>query len=473
MAQRDVAKQEVQVQLSPAHYAYHASGGKWYAPAHLKLLAEYLVKVERGEIKRLIVAMPPRHGKSLLISQYFPAWFLNLNPDKRVVLTAYEAQFAATWGRKAKDEYIKYASLFGNGIKEDAQAIASWETTRGGGMVSVGAGGALTGKGADLLIIDDPIKNADEARSAHARQSLWDWYTSTAYSRLEPNGAVIILHTRWNEDDLIGRLLALEAETEDHEKENWVVLNLPALAEDDDQLGRKPGQALWPERYDESHLARMKRTSGSYVWSSLYQQHPAPLEGQIFKNDTFKYFSITENGLYKVDDNYIDPGECKRFQTVDLAASIKNNADYFVITTWATTPKNNLLLLDVLRTKVEGPDQIGILQAQYHKHLPAYIGIESVSFQITAVQNAIRAGLPVRKLIPDKDKVSRAITAAVKYESGTIYHLSNANWLADYESELLNFPNGKHDDQVDCVAYAALQNIARGLVFGSVSTKRH
>lgn len=482
--QKEVLKPEVQITLSPAHYAAYVSGGRWVAAEHLKILTKKLVEVEQGKCKRLIVAMPPRHGKSELISKYYPAWYLSLHPNKRVMLAGYEATFAADWGRKAREEFTTNAHLFGTALNESVTANANWETTSGGGMASVGAGGALTGRGADLLIIDDPIKNADEARSAHARNQLWDWYSTTAYSRLEPGGAVIILHTRWNEDDLIGRLLAHDAESAPEERENWEVLELPALCEDPeaDALGRKLGEALWPERYDEKRLAIIRRQQGSYFWAALYQQHPSPLEGQLFKRDDFRYFAIEgteEDPVYKLatvgDDEKIElvsASTCKRFQTVDLAASIKTTADYFVIMTWAQTPKNQLLLLDTVRTRVEGPDQLPLLQAKFNEWKPAYIGIESVSFQITAIQNAIRAGLPVRKLTPDKDKISRAITAGVRYEAHTIYHLANASWLHDLESELVNFPNSKHDDQVDCIAYAASQSVANNIVFASVSTVR-
>ncbi|WP_286981228.1 phage terminase large subunit [Pseudothermotoga sp.] len=433
---------------------------------HLRVLNDKLMSVADGTVKRLMIFMPPRHAKSSLVSHYFTAWFLGNYPDMRVILTSHEADFAASWGRKVRDTLEQYGpELFGVSISEDSSASNRWDIKGHlGGMTTAGAGGSITGKGANLLIIDDPIKNAEEANSKTVRDKIWDWFKSTAYTRLEPDGRVIIIQTRWHEDDLSGRILQ-EMETEG---EQWEIISFPAIAEEDEyyngKLMRRTGEPLWPERFSLERLLAIKQTLGAYWWSALYQQRPSQEGGGIFKRSYFRYFSIEEDyyvlrkseGVSRVPKN-----ECRIFQTVDLAASTKTVADYFVITTWAVTPNKDLLLLDVIRTRVEGPDQVPLLWQAFWKWRPSYILVETVAYQLTFLQAARREGLPVRGVRPDKDKVSKALPLAARYESGSVYHLAGAVWLADYETELLTFPNGEHDDQVDAASYAAIELTTR------------
>ena len=304
----------------------------------------------------------------------------------------------------------------------------------------------------NCLVIDDPVKDAADANSQVMRAALEQWYTSTAYSRLEPNAAVIIVSTRWHESDLVGMRLRLEPG-------RWRVLNLPAIAEANDPIGRPIGEALWPERYPIPVLAEIKQVQGSYWWNALYMGSPTSAGGSVFKKAWFRYAVdmgdhyglVQETGLVR----RVPKAMCRKMQFVDLAASLKTKADYFVIGTFAVTPWNDLIAIDMLRTRVEGPDQLGCITQQYHLHRPAAVGIEKTGYQITAIQAAIRAGLPAIELIPDADKYTRALSLAARYEAGAVYHLRDAPWLADLESELLAFPNGAHDDQVDVGSYAA------------------
>lgn len=215
--------------MTPAGFAHRVSGGKWVCPPHLDLLNRKLMGVATGEITRLLVTMPPRHGKSEFISKYFPAWYLGTFPDRRFVLTSYEADFAMSWGRKVRDLLQQHGeSYFGITIRPDTTAANRWTIAgRAGGMDTSGVGGPLTGKGADVLVIDDPVKNAEEAGSETYRNKAWDWYTSTAYTRLEPGGAVILIQTRWHEDDLAGRILSQVGAG----GEPWHVLSMPALSD--------------------------------------------------------------------------------------------------------------------------------------------------------------------------------------------------------------------------------------------------
>lgn len=445
--------------LSPAGFAHRVSGGRWECPKHLALLNRKLAQVAAGRIRRLMIAMPPRHGKSQFASQYFPAWYLGTFPDHRVILVGYEASFAASWGRKARDILREHGpSQFGVSVRRDAASAESWLIAgRYGGMDTAGVGGPLTGKGANLLIIDDPIKNAEDANSPTLREKAWDWYTSTAYTRLEPGGAIILIQTRWHEDDLAGRVLANAR----CGGEPWEVLELPALAVEDDILGRPRGEALWPNRYSVAALERTKATLGSYWFAALYQQRPAPAEGNRFKRYWFRYWSAEGQGsLYRlrgVPDRIVRARDCRRFGTVDLAVSTRTSADYTVLAAWAVTPDGDLLLIDLIRERFEEPDLIRQAVALRARHDLDYLAVEANGVQLGIVQTMRRSPhkLAVRGIVNDRDKLSRASTAIIRCEAGQIFFPERAPWLDTYESELLGFPSGAHDDQVDATSLAA------------------
>jgi predicted phage terminase large subunit-like protein len=255
---------------SPAELAARVWGSRWRTARHLELLNEALTDLAARKITRLMVMMPPRHGKSVLTSQFFPAWYLGVHPEHRVILASYEAHFAAGWGRKARDVLAERGKeLFGATVRPDASAANRWDLLgHSGGMVAAGVGGPITGRGADLLIVDDPVKNAEQAVSETYRERAWEWWTSTAFTRLEPDAVAVIVQTRWHEDDLAGRILREQAD------ENWRVVSLPALAELGDPLGRVPGEALWPERFPLARLKKIRAAMPAHWWESLYQQTP-------------------------------------------------------------------------------------------------------------------------------------------------------------------------------------------------------
>lgn len=224
--------------------------------------------------------MPPRHAKSTLISHWFGVWYLHLFPERRIILTSYAADYAATWGRRVRNSIVEHGEVLGLSLAGDTTAADAWETEQRGGMVTAGVGGPITGRGADILIVDDPIKNSEEANSATYRDKVWEWWQSTAVTRLEPGAAAIVVMTRWHEDDLAGKLLS----DEDSGGE-WELLNLPAIAEKDDVIGRHEGEALWPERYDLAALDNRRLAVGEYVWQSLFQQRPPSLTGNpLYQN---------------------------------------------------------------------------------------------------------------------------------------------------------------------------------------------
>lgn len=451
-----------------------ASEGAWIVAPHLSLLSQKIVDVSTGRCPRLIVTMPPRHGKSELISKYTPAWFLGNFPDKKVMLASYADTFAAQWGRKSRELLEEWGpKLWGVRLSVDSKGGQQWEVaTKKGGkradgvMVTAGVGGGLTGKGAHLLIIDDPVKNAEEAQSERIREAHHDWWKSTARTRLQAGAGVILVMTRWHEDDLAGRLLMDEVEGGD----KWEILNLPGLCEDSaiDPLGREEGDPLWPEFFDVEWMAATKRAMGTYWFTAMYQQRPAPADGMLFKRQNFNYYikhevtDPTQGQLVTVyhrnkPTEILDTHFCTKFTTVDVAASEKEQADYTVAATWMVTPSKDLLLWDLERVKFDGPDVLPFLRRIYFEQRPAIMGIERLGYGLTIIQELLREGLPVVRLEPDKDKITRALPACARYEEHRVFHPRGPSWVDDFESELLVFPNGKHDDQVDAAAYAALQ----------------
>jgi predicted phage terminase large subunit-like protein len=418
---------------------------------HLAVLDDLLVSAAGGG-QRIAISLPPRHGKSKLVSETFPAWYLGTFPDRRVMLASYEADFASTWGGHARDLLEREGSRFGVRVNSRSSARHRWELAgNGGGMLCAGVGGPLTGSGADVFIIDDPIKNAEEAHSALQRDRLWDWYQSVAYPRLEPNASVIVVMTRWHEDDLIGRLEA-------HQPGRWKILRLPALAEEGDPLGREIDEPLWPERFPGHILAEIKATVGGYWWNAQYQQRPAPLEGGFFKRDWFRTFQ-SHDGALNLAGRWVERSRCRVFCTVDLAVSTRTSADYTAIATWLVTPTNDLLLFDLDRRRMEAPDLVPALRATYERHHPTFLGVERVGFQLAIIQEARRHGLPILEMSADVDKLSRALPAAARMEGGQIWWANGAQWREQLESELLAFPHGRHDDMVDVLAYAVKQVI--------------
>jgi predicted phage terminase large subunit-like protein len=439
-------------------FAEYATRGHWQRAAHLELLAGALERVAAGEILRLIIEIPPRHGKSELSSVHFPTWFLGNNPDKRVILGSYAAELAEGFGRRVRNALEDIGpELWGLTVADDSSARGRWDIAdRRGGMYAVGVGGPITGRGADLLIIDDPVKNSEEANSKAKRDSQWEWWQTTARTRLEPNGAVIVIMTRWHEDDLVGRLLA------EGDGEKWHRIRLPAIAEQEDPLCRSPGEALWPARFDEAALAAIETDVGSYTWAALYQQRPMPATGNKFKRSWFRYFEVQGDHVVlhapESGPKRYALSQCWCFQTCDPAGSTKASADWFALGTWLVTPDKDLLLRDVLRERLEGPDQPRLFRQSYERWRPQpqFQSVETKNMGLTLFQTLRRDGLPVRELRAETDKVTRALPVAARMESGSVYLLRGAPWLGEYEAELLMFPNGQYDDQVDITSYAGI-----------------
>lgn len=418
---------------------YELSGGKHYLPPHLQLLNKCLLKVAFGQIKRLMVTMPPRHGKSTLCSQTFPAWFLGTFPQKRVILASYESNFASSWGRKARDAYTSAynADWFTRPVRRDVSAQSEWELQNSpGGMITAGVGGAITGYGADLLLIDDPVKNAAEASSETYRDNAWEWYTSTALTRLEPQGGVVLVMTRWHHDDLGGRILSPEYESEDN-SEAWTVINIPALAEEDDVLGREPGEALWPERYTVADLKSKESTLGPYHWSALYQQQPIPREGGMFKPE---WFDVVESA----------PKMAKSVRYWDRGATSDGDPSVGV----RMGEKDGVFYIEDVRRfqETSGTAETLIVQTAEldGQSVPIFMEQEPGSSGKDVIHHYTKKlsayGFRGDRVTGSKEQ--RAIPFSAQCEAGNV-KLVRGPWNRGYLDELAQFPRGAHDDQVD------------------------
>jgi predicted phage terminase large subunit-like protein len=386
--------------------------------------------------------MPPRHGKSMLASEFFPAWYLGRNPSHYVIAATYAQDYADDIGRKVRDQIADTAfqSVFpGCKLKGDSKSSKrfhvassdSFSTDTEGAYFAVGIGGPVTGRGAHLLLIDDPVKNREEADSPTLRRRNKEWYTSTAYTRLMPDARVVVIQTRWHEDDLAGWLIR----EQDHE--NWTVLSLPAVAEtDSDIIGRKTGELLW-ENYPLEALDRIKRSIGSRDWSALYQQRPAPAEGGMCKAHWFKRYDRPQ----EVYDQII--------QSWDTASKANELNDPSVCTTWGVR-KDGFDLLQVMVRRLEFPQLKALVRSQAEAFSPDAILIEDKSSGQALLQDLKRESkLPLIAVNPTADKITRFAAVSPMIEAGRVALPTTAAWLTDYEMELMTFPNSPHDDQVD------------------------
>lgn len=431
--------------VTPAHMAWTVSEGRWFPYEHLLFLNRKLVDVAAGRIKRLMVLMPPRHGKSELVSRYFPAWYIGTFPDKRIILVSYEADFAATWGRKARDLLEEHGpSLFGIRVSGKSSAANRWDIEdHEGGMVTAGVNGPITGKGADIGIIDDPVKNDQEAMSVTYQERTYEWYKSTFRTRIQRDGAIILIMTRWHENDLAGKLLAAQEE----EGEKWEVVSLPAIAEDDDPLGREFGQPLCPDLFTKDALESIKKAVGSYWWASLYQQRPSPAEGGIFKRNWWQYYR-------RVPDRFDEI-----IQSWDMAFKDTKTADFVVGQVWGRKGADKYLL-DQVRDRMDFPATIQAVRTLSAKWPQARVKLVEDKANgpavIATLKKEISGLIPVE---PQGSKESRAWAVSPEVEAGNVYlpDPSIAPWVHDFIEECAAFPNGANDDQVDAMSQALMR----------------
>jgi len=440
MARRELAKRSLSLFLQYESY------GVWKSAKHLDLLCSKLEAVERGELHRLMVFMPPRHGKSEVVSKKFPAWFLGRNPNKEVIISSYSSELAYDFSRIARNTLRQWGpTLWNVDSSRDSGAVGRWgiEGTRGGMMAS-GVGGPITGRGAHVAIIDDPVKNWDEARSDTIRSKIFEWYQSTLRTRLAPGGAIVLVMTRWHEDDLAGRLLQMSLSGEG---EQWEVISLPAEAEENDALGRKAGDVLWPERFSLKEYRSMKKAVGSQVWGALYQQHPSPSEGGMLKRGWWKFYKALPNDIEE------------QIQSWDLTFKEAKNNDYVVGQVWGRRGADRYLI-DQVRARMNFPDALNAVRSLTAKHPKTFTKLVEDKANgpalISTLKREISGLIPVEPL---GSKEARVSAVSPQIEAGNVYlpDPSIAPWVHDFIEECAAFPTGAHDDQVDGMSQALLR----------------
>ena len=424
-----------------------ATNHKYTPNWHHELIAEeleHIAKYGDRDYKILMIFVPPRHGKSEEATINFPAWYLGNNPDKEIITASYSADLAQDFGSKTRnlvDSEI-YKLIFPDvELSPDAKSKAKWKTKQGGSYTSTGVGGAITGRGANILNVDDPLKNREEAASAVIRNKQWEWFTSTAFTRLEPNGVIVIILTRWHLDDLAGRILK-----HPELSKRCKVICFPAIAIEDEKF-RKKGEALWPDKYNLEVLNQIKSTVGIYDWSSLYQQNPVLTENQEFKPDWYRYRSREE----------VERLNTRNFLTIDTAMSQKASADFTGFCENYVDRENKWNIAGY-RMKLSPNDLVDYIFTIHAKRRFEKIGIEKTAYLwglkpfIDEEMRKRNVFLPIVELSHNQIQKETRIRGLIpRYSAMSVYHITNE--CADLEEEQQTFPRCINDDVLDSEAY--------------------
>jgi predicted phage terminase large subunit-like protein len=428
-------------------------------PPHLKLLDQALLDADRGGCKRLIVSMPPQEGKSERLSHYGVLWWLRRHPDHRVVIASNTKELADGWGRAIRNDIVQNPWL-GLTVRQDSRAAGRWQLVgRKGGVYSAGIEGSITGKPADFMVIDDPIKNRKQADSEDFRKACWNFWTDVARTRLHPHSVVIVILTRWHEDDLAGRLV-------ENGPDQWRVINLPAVAEENDPLGRAPGEPLQSAAgRDLAEYEQIRRDVGARTWQALYQGRPSPAEGGMFKRGWWSYYPASPAYELPSGEMWVD-GPVQLVQSWDMAFKNTATSDYVVGQVWALEGAR-AFLLDQVHDRMDFVATCQALRALSAKWPQAHAKLVEDKANGPAVISTLRQQVPgLIPVEPDGSKEARAFAVTPFVEAGNVWlpRPENAPWVHDFVEELAGFPNASNDDQVD----AASQALKRLLIDGAV-----
>ena len=417
--------------------------------SHHKKIAEKFNQIAKGEIKRLIINMPPRHTKSEFASFLLPSWMVGRKPDLKIIQTPHTTELAIRCGRKAKTlmDSPEYKQVFDTRLREDSQAAGKWETEQGGEYYAAGVGSAITGRGADLLIIDDPHSEQD-ALNMTAMERAYEWYTSGPRQRLQPGGAIVVVMTRWNMKDLTGALLKSQKELK---SDQWHVIEFPAIM--------PSGNPVWPEYWKKEELEGVKASLSIGKWNAQWMQNPTAEEGSLIKREWWR----------KWDRDYI-PALKHVIQSYDTAFLKKETADYSAITTWgvfheAEDTAPNLILLDALKERLEFPELRKKALEQYNYWKPESVIIESKASGLPLTYELRKMGIPVINYTPSKgnDKHARVNAVSPLFESGQIW-APDEKFAEEVIEECASFPYGDHDDLVDSMTQAVMRFRQGGFV---------
>ena len=416
---------------------------------HHKKIAEKFNKLAQGKIKRLIINMPPRHTKSEFASFLLPSWMVGRKPDLKIIQTTHTTELAIRFGRKAKllIDSPEYQEVFKTRLREDSQAAGKWETAQGGEYYAAGVGSAITGRGADLLIIDDPHSEQD-ALNVTALERAYEWYTSGPRQRLQPGGAIVVVMTRWNMKDLTGMLLKSQKELK---SDKWDIIEFPAIM--------PSGKPVWPEYWEKKELEGVKASLSVGKWNAQWMQNPTAEEGSIIKRDWWQLW----------EKDYIPPLQ-HIIQSYDTAFLKKETADYSAITTWGVFYPDqdspaNLILLDAFKERLEFPELKRVAMDQYRYWNPETVIIESKASGLPLTYELRKMGIPVINYTPSKgnDKHARINAVAPLFESGQIW-APDHKFAEEVIEECASFPYGDHDDLVDSTTQAVMRFRQGGFV---------
>lgn len=427
---------------------------RYSAARHHKVLAAALEEVEKGTMPRLIVTMPPRHGKSELVSKRFIAWLMGKDPFRQTIFATYNEEFAGDFGaevRQIMSEQI-YKNIFpGSGFRKGGASKGRIQTQRGGLAVFLGRGGAATGRGADFLIIDDILKDATEADSPTTREGAWQWFTKVAMTRLMPGARVVIVMTRWHEDDIVGRLTdPTNPCFSEEEAKKWKIINIPFFAEDDDVMGRVKGEPLWPERFGKD-FGEAQRRMNPRGFSALYQQRPTPEDGDFFKREHIKFYQPHEL-----------PSELRVYAASDHAVGTKQTNDATVMITAGVDKNDDIWILDVFWQRVKTDAAVDQMLHLMRERKPIMWWAEkghiskSIGPFLYKRMSEEKVYINVHEVTPSADKQTRAQSIQGRMAMGKVRFPKNAPWIADAMDEMMKFPHHRHDDFVDALAYIGL-----------------
>ena len=412
---------------------------------HHRVMADAFNRIASGELKRLIINMPPRHTKSEFASHLFPAWYLGRFPDRKVIQTAHTAELAVGFGRKVRNLVGSedYAKIFsGVSLSADSKAAGRWNTNMGGDYFAIGVGGAVTGKGADILIVDDPHSEQEAAQNdPSVYDKTYEWYTSGPRQRLQPGGAICLVMTRWSKKDLTGSIL--KASIERGGSDEWEIIELPAIL--------PSGKPLWPGFWPLEQLEALKAELPVGKWSAQYQQDPTSEEGAIIKREWWKEWTKR------------DPPDCEFvIQSWDTAFLAKQTADYSACTTWGVFYNEdkvaNIILLDALQERLEFPDLKKRAYEMYREYEPDACIVEAKAAGSPLIFELRRIGIPVAEYTPGRGRAKLARVNAVSdlFHSGRVW-APKKRWAEEVIEEFASFPMGDHDDLVDSSTQALLR----------------
>ena len=432
------------------HWGEATSNGAWRRAPHLELLnRKVLETIKKGG--NLLVSMPPRHGKSEYLSKHTPTWYLGQHPDRHVVWLGYGANFATKYGRACRNIFRRHGHEFGLDIAKDSDSVKEWSIRdHDGSMLAVGIRGDVTGRGAHLMIIDDPYKNHIEAQSETIRQTVWDLWQSSLMTRREPGGARIIVQTRWHMDDLTGRLLAEDKDNE------WESLSLPALAAENDPVGRKPGEALWPWRFDREELEKIRKGIGAYAWAALFQQTPISDGGQLFPPEYFRTAPYVPAQRPFTAVRAWDKAATEGAGDYTAGVLIVECDGYFYVADvirgqWRPRERDEIMR----QTAMDDQRRWGSVRTVVEQEG----GAAGVSDAAATIRNL--AGFAASTERATGEKRVRARPFASQVEAGNVYLLPG-KWNREYLEELRTFPAGKHDDMVDASSLS-FNHVSKGV----------